>query len=191
MKSSNLLVAGVALLALVVVALSQADAKHFEKDGLVFDYANGWTITDTSNSDAQQLTLNRPNSDAQVVVFVHRGKVETPEKFAQAKKAIIDPYIKSMRDRFLQLGAMPENSPANSQIGGLPAEGIRIKAALGGEGAETSIFWVTLENRLIMLTLFSPDAELKQATPALDMIRNTIKIQPPPPKPSPTPKLKP
>src|SRR5207245_1457661 len=79
---------------------SQGDIKHVSKDGLTFDYTNVWSITDESNSDAQQLTLNRADSDAQIRVFAHRGKVDTPEKLAQAKKAFIDPYVKSVNDTF-------------------------------------------------------------------------------------------
>src|ERR1044072_881325 len=173
MISRRILFSGVVLLLGMVTALSQGDTKHFAKDGLAFDYTNGWSIADTSNADALQLTLSRSNSDSQVVMFVHRGKVETPEKFAQAKKAFIDPYVKSMSDRFVQMGTTPQTSPAKSQIGGLPAEGVRIRAVLGGEGAEASIFWLSLENRVVMLTLFAPDTELKQSTPAWDMVRNT------------------
>src|ERR1043166_1466486 len=111
MTSNKLLTAGAALISFFAIAMSQGDAKHFTKDGLVFDYANGWTIADESNtdakqftlnpsgsdSDAQQFTLNRSGSDAQIRIFAHRGKVDSPEKFAQAKKAFIDPYVKSVR----------------------------------------------------------------------------------------------
>jgi hypothetical protein len=189
MKSTKLLIASAALISLfVIVAQPQGDATHFSKDGLAFDYANGWSITDGSGQDAQQLTLTRANSDAQIVVFAHRGKVESPDKFAQAKKAFIDPYVKSMSDRFVQMGATPKSSPANSQIGGVPAEGVKISAALGGEVAQASIYWLALENRVVMLTFFVPDSELKQTTAAWDVVRNSVKIEPPPAKASPTKK---
>src|SRR5207248_1226955 len=88
MTSKKLLTACAALVCLLVIAVQpQGDAKHFTKEGLVFDYANGWTIADESNTDAQQFTLNRSGSDAQIRIFAHRGKVDSPEKFAQAKKA--------------------------------------------------------------------------------------------------------
>src|SRR5438045_9063559 len=93
MKSTRLLMACAALVCLLVIAVQpQGDAKHFTKDGLLFDYAKGWEVTDASNADAQSLTLNRVGSDAQISVFAHRGKIDTPEKLAQAKKAIIHPY---------------------------------------------------------------------------------------------------
>ena len=189
MKSTRLFMACAALVCLLVIAVQpQGDAKHFTKDGLVFDYANGWIIADESNTDAQQVTLNRAGSDAQIRVFAHRGKVDSPEKFAQAKKAFIDPYVKSVSNTFVQMGAKPETTPATSEIGGAAAEGVRVKASLSGEPGEAGVYWVTLGNRVVVLTFFGPDKALKQATPAWDTIRTTLKIEPPPPKASPTKK---
>ncbi len=180
-----------AVLLLLGTVWSQAEPKHFSKDGLVFDYLNGWSITDESNGDAQQLTLNRADSDAQIRVFVHRGKVDTPEKLVQAKKAFIDPYVKSVNDTFVQMGAKPESKPATIQIGGAQAEGVQLRASLGGEAGEATVYWLPLGSRVVVLTFFGPDAALKRAAATWDMVRNTIKIEPPPPKASPTPKGKP
>ena len=189
MTFAKLLIAGAALVCLIaIVAQSQGDAKHFTKDGLVFDYSNGWIIADESSTDAQQLTLNRTDSDAQIRIFVHRGKVDTPDKFAQAKKAFIDPYVKSVSNTFVQMGAKPETSPATIDIGGSSAEGVRVKASLSGEPGEAGVYWTTLNRRVVVLTFFGPDAALKKATSAWDMVRNTIKIEAPPPKASPSTK---
>src|SRR5262245_8015070 len=116
MKSAKPLFVCALLLIAALVARSQGDATHFAKEGLSFDYANGWTITDESNSDAQQITLNKANSDAQIRIFVHRGKVDSPEKLAQAKKAFIDPYVKSVNDMFIGMGAKPDSSAATAQV---------------------------------------------------------------------------
>src|ERR1051325_11061786 len=81
-----------AVLVCVLCASAQSpNVKHFDKDGLAFDYPEGWTIEDQSNGDAQQLNLGRADSDAQIRIFVHRGRVDTPEKLAKAKTAFIDP----------------------------------------------------------------------------------------------------
>ena len=191
MRSTRFLFCFGALLLLAATAQAQGNARHFAKDGLTFDYANGWTITDESNSDAQQLTLSRTDSDAQIRIFAHRGKVDTPEKFVKAKTAFIDPYVKSVNDMFVGMGAKPESSPASSQIGGAAAEGVRLRASLSGEPGEAGVYWVMLGNRVAVLTFFGPDQALKQAAPAWDLIRSSIKIELPPKpgaKPSPTPK---
>jgi len=191
MISKRVLISCVALLLFFVTAVSQGDIKHFSKDGLVFDYTNGWSITDESNSDAQQLTLNRADSDAQIRVFVHRGKVDTPEKLAKAKSAFIDPYVKSVNDTFVQMGAKPESKPSKIKVGEVEAEGVQLRASLGGEAGEADVYWLPLTNRVVVLTLFGPDAALKRAVPTWDMVRNTLKIEAPQPKASASPKVKP
>ena len=85
MKITAVLTCLLALFLAFTAIAQTGNTKHFTKDGLSFDYPDGWTITDESNSDAQQLTLNRSDSSAMIKFFVLRGKVNTPEKLAQAK----------------------------------------------------------------------------------------------------------
>ena len=78
MKFTRMLMCGMALVLLAASARPQTfEAKHFARDGLSFDYLNGWAIFDESNSDAQQLTLRRDDSNAMIKLFVHRGKVDS------------------------------------------------------------------------------------------------------------------
>lgn len=183
------LICAIASLLLVVGALAQdPNTKHFAKDGLSFDYSDGWTIVDESNSDAQQLTLRRDDSDAMIKFFVHRGKVNSPDRMAQAKSKLIDPYVEFTAKQFLQMGAKPERVPASTEIGGSTAEGVRIQAVLGSESGEAAIYWNTIGERLVVLTFFGPDKARKKATPTWDIVRNSVKIEPPPqPKSSPSP----
>lgn len=104
-------------------------SKNFSKDNLSFDYPEGWTVQDDSNSDAQQFTLAKSNSDAQIRIFVHKGRV-SEEKLVDAKKAFIDPYIAATAKQFVAMGAKPQQSPDVSEIGGVKADGVIISATL-------------------------------------------------------------
>lgn len=176
---------------LMVVGVAAQNNKHFTKDGLSFDYSEGWTITDESNSDAQQLTLNRPDSEAQIKFFVHRGKVNTPDKLAQAKTKLIDPYLNYYERQFASMGANPKRVAATTQMGGIDAEGVRITAILDREPGEAGVYWATVGERLVVLTLFGPDKAIKKAAPTWDAIRSSLKIEVAAPKASPSPKTKP
>ena len=173
---------------LMVVGVAAQNNKHFTKDGLTFDYPDGWTIVDESNTDAQQLTLGRPDSEAMIKFFVHRGKVNTPDKLAQAKAKIIEPYLSYTEKQFVGMGAKPERVAATTQIAGTEAEGVRITAILDREPGEAGIYWVTVGERLVVLTLFGPDKAIRKATPAWDTVRNSLKIEAPAPKATPSPK---
>jgi hypothetical protein len=186
MKRATVCVFAFALL--MVVGVAAQNNKNLTKDGLSFDYPDGWTITDESSSDAQDLTLTRPDSDAMVKFFVHRGKVNTPEKLALAKTKIIDPYLNHTEKQFVGMGAKPERVAATTQIAGADAEGVRITATLDGEPGEAGIYWVTVGERLVVLTLFGPDKAIKKAAPTWDAVRNSLKIEAPAPKATPSPK---
>ena len=63
MKSTRLLMACAALVCLLVIAVQpQGDAKHFTKDGLLFDYAKGWEVTDASNARIPGVTVRAMNT---------------------------------------------------------------------------------------------------------------------------------
>jgi rRNA-processing protein FCF1 len=193
MKSTRAIYINLLAILLLVGLIAHAqtptgDTKHFAKDGLIFDYPNGWTIEDRSNNDALQLTLGRADSEAQIIMFVHRGRVDTPEKIAQAKRAFIDPYIKYTNDNLVQMGAKPEQTSASTQISGAQAEGVRLRATLDSEPGEATIYWLTLNNHVVVLTFFGSDKSLKQAMPAWDAIRNSLHIEEAKAAPKSTPK---
>jgi hypothetical protein len=179
------------LLVAVASAAAQTESKQFTKDGLTFNYPSNWLFNDSSNADSQQFTLGRPNSEAQVRVFVFRTPVNSPERLAEARKVLVDPYIAQTAKTFQQMGAKPESAPASTEIGTMKSEGVRISAALDGEPGAAEIYWGVVGQRLVVLTFFGPDKALKQAAPAWDTIRTSIAVEEPKPeapKPAQTPK---
>ena len=178
------------LLALGFMVQTATDTKTFTANGVSFNYPNGWVLQDDTNSDAQQLNLARPNNDVQIRVFIHKGRI-TPEKFPDAKKAFIDPYIASTMKQFVAMGAKPEQSADSSEIGGVKADGVKIAANLGEPGA-AKIYWAIVGERIVIMTIFGPDREMKQFTSAWDTVRTSLKIEDKStPKPSPQPSATP
>ncbi|HSE30625.1 MAG TPA: hypothetical protein VLA93_03505 [Pyrinomonadaceae bacterium] len=173
----------------VYAQASPSDAKQFNKDGVMFNYLPNWTLVDDSNGDAQQVTLSRTDTEVQIRVFIHRGRI-TPEKLPQARKAFIDSYINSTAKQFIAMGAKPEQSPDSTDIGTTKAEGVNIKASLGGETGAAKIYWALINERVVVLTYFGPDKELKKHEPLWDLVRSSLQIEAKKPavKPSPSPK---
>jgi len=190
MKLTIKLLAVVALGCVFASAQTAPEAQHFNKNGLSFDYPNGWTVSDISDDDAQQYTLARTNSDLQIRVFAHKGRI-SPEKLPDAKKSFIEPYVKGISNQLRQMGATPKETADTTEIAGLPADGVNISASLGGEAGAAKIYWALVGRRVVVLTLFGPDSEIKKYTPAWDLFRTTIKIEEPTPAASPSPKPSP
>lgn len=180
------------VLACCTFALAQTpeNARNFTKDGLSFDYPDGWMLSDDSNGDAQQFTLTKSNSDVQIRLFVHKGRI-SPEKLPEAKKAFIDPYVAATAKQFVQMGAKPEQSPDVSEIGGVKADGVNIKASLGGETGAARIYWALVGGRVAVLTIFGPDQQTKQLSRAWDLVRNSVKVVDPKATPAASPKPSP
>ncbi|HEU5458878.1 MAG TPA: hypothetical protein VFU83_00220 [Pyrinomonadaceae bacterium] len=176
----------VAVLFICCVLASAQTSKNFTKDNLSFDYPDGWQLVDDTNEDAQQFTLSKPNSDVQIRGFVHKGRI-SPEKLPEAKSKFIDPYIAATAKQFVQMGAKPEQSPDSTEIGGIKADGVNINASLGGEAGAAKIYWALVGQRVVVLTLFGPDKQLKQLAPAWDLVRTSLKINDPKAAPKPSP----
>jgi hypothetical protein len=167
------------------------DVNHYDKDGLAFDYPKGWSLEDSSNADAQQMVLARPDSDAQIKFYIHRNSIKA-ENLEKARKSLVDPYIDGIVKTFERMGAHPERSLASSEIAGGKADGAKLVAVLEGEPGAAEIYWALVEGRLVVLTFFGPDKAMKRATPAWDMVRTTLTIQgEAPAQPKPSPKMTP
>lgn len=168
-------VAVVVLTGILSLAQTPSGGQTFNANGVSFNYPDGWTIYDDSNSDAQQVTLARPKNDVQIRVFVHKGRI-SPEKFPDAKKAFIDPYVASTMKQFVAMGAKPEQSVDTSEIAGLKADGVKVTANLGEPGA-ARIYWALVGQRVVILTIFGPDREIKEFAPAWDTVRSSLKVE--------------
>ena len=167
------------------------NVKHFEKDGLSFDYPANWQISDQSTGQMQYIQLARDNY-AEIRIRTPREWLKTPDKEAAAKKLIQDQYVDTFAAQIQQAGMTPKRSTAATQISGADAQGARIRAVMDGEpGGMDSYFNIT-SDRLVQMSIIGSEKEIAKSAPVWDMIRNSLKVEPPPqPKASPSPKGKP
>ena len=174
------------MLLVAAASFAQGDVKHFSKDGLLFDYPGGWVLEDVSNADAQTLKLARADADIQLTVSAHRGRISA-EKMADAHKAFIDPYIAAVAKQLSAMGRL-ERTPDASEIGGVKAEGEKLKVSVTGDSATSQIYYALVGQRVVIITYFGPDGDRKKFMPTFDLIRTSLKVEEPKPKASPTPK---
>jgi hypothetical protein len=183
------------LLLVGLIAYSQtqtAETKHFEKDGLSFDYPASWQINDQSTAQMQAIQIARGDGYAELRVRVPREWLKTPQKEAEAKRIIQDRYVEQFVDSVQQAGLRPTRANATTDIGGGTAEGVRIRAVLGGEPGGMDSFYRIISDRFVQLSQLGSESDMAKSVPAWDMIRNSIKVAPPPEtKPSPQPSPKP
>jgi len=180
----------IALITAIGVA-QDPNVKHFAKDGLSFDYPANWQISDQSTGQMQYVQLAR-DGYAEIRIRTPREWLKTPDKEAAAKKLIQDQYVDTFASQIQQAGMTPKRSTAATQISGADAQGARVRAVMDGEpGGMDSYFNIT-SDRLVQMSIIGSEKEIAKSEPVWDMIRNSLKLEPPPqPKASPSPKVKP
>jgi len=194
MNPNRWTIVAIAFCLLTISATAQdPNVKHFEKDGLSFDYPANWRFSDQSTGQMQYLQMAR-DGFAEIRIRVPREWLKTPDKEAAAKKLIQDQYVDSFASQLQQAGLTPKRSTPATQISGADAQGARVRAVMDGEpGGMDSYFNVT-SDRLVQMSIIGSEKEIAKSAPVWDMIRNSLKVEPPPqPKasPSPSPKGKP
>jgi hypothetical protein len=193
MRFLRTLIFATASLLLVVSAWGQdPNVKQFARDGLSFDYPANWQIADKSSGQMQFLELAQ--GDVVIRIRSPREWLKTPEKEAHARKLFQDQYVDEFANQLEQAGMHPKRSVVTTQVGGGDAAGARVRAVLDGQPGGLDSYSRIISDRLVNLSIFTSDKDLVKIAPAWDLIRNSIKVEPPPqPKatPQPSPAKKP
>jgi len=194
MKLTRSVIVGVLLLLLIGAALAQdPNVKHFDKDGLSFDFPANWQFSDQSTGQMQYLQMAR-DGFAEIRIRSPREWLKTPAKEAAARKLIQDQYVDNFANQVEGAGMNPKRSVITTQISGADAQGARVRAVMDGQPGGMDSYFNIVSDRLVQMSIIGSEREIAKSAPVWDMIRNSLKISPPPePKPTatPTPKGKP
>jgi hypothetical protein len=187
MKFIKILIGCAALLFVTAVQTQTPNTKHFDKDGLSFDYPANWQVSDQSTGQMQLIELTR--GDIVIRVRSPREWLKTPEKEAHAKKLFQDQYVNDFATQLEQAGMTPKRSPITTQIAGTDAEGTQLRANLDGQPGGMDSYFRIISDRLVNLSIIASEKDMKKSAAVWDLIRNSLKVEPPPqPKASPSPK---
>ena len=166
-----------------------ANVKHFEKDGLSFDYPANWQFSDQSTGQMQYLQMAR-DGFAEIRIRAPREWLKTPAKEAAATKLIQDQYVDGFASQLQQAGMTPKRSTTASQISGADAQGARVRAVMDGEAGGMDSYFNITSDRLVQMSIIGSEKEIAKSAPMWDLIRNSLKVEPPP-QPKASPKGKP
>jgi hypothetical protein len=176
------------ILLLIAGAFAQdPNVKHFVKDGLSFDYPANWKISDQSTGQMQLIELTQ--GDVVIRVRSPREWLKTLEKETHARKLFQDQYVNDFASQVEQAGMSPKKFAVTTQIAGADAEGTRVRAILDRQPGGMDSYYRIISDRLVNLSIIASEKEITKSASAWDLIRNSLKVEPPPQgKPSATPK---
>jgi len=161
------------LVALPVLALAQA--RQFNRDGLSFSYPTDWTLTDESDTNAQTLNVSKGNDEAKIIIVVLRSQMNATQ-MAQAQPLLTNAIVDAMSQEIAKLGTQVQRGSISEAIGGVQAQGIRLRASLQGETGNADVYWLTLGNKLVHVVYVGSDQERARASYVWNMLCSTLRV---------------
>ncbi len=146
--------------------------KHFEKDGVTFDYPANWALTETDAEDAQTVSVTSKAGAARVMVGV--TTVHGCD-FQSENKKIEDALIKNLAVE-IKAGKTQSTSPVSTQVGTTDVQGTRLVGINNGR-LTGEVYSFRMNWRFISLVYVRDDKD-KRASEAWDTIRTSLRVEP-------------
>src|SRR2546425_1328348 len=155
---------------------ANTETKHFEKDGLSFDFPSTWKLTDSSTPQLHYVAVASADSDAQLVVIVQRH-FDLQCQFQTSGRKVTEALVSRIASQ-LHAVAPLQRSPLKPLLNGPEGEGLQFHGLINDRLATADIYWLRLNLHLVNLVFLRTD-QAEPRTPALETMRTTLKISSP------------
>ena len=166
------------LIALVSAASVQAQVaattKHFEKDGLTFEYPAQWNLTDDNSQDERTVTLKPEAGATQILVALYRGPVPTCDFETEGKK--ITNLLSKRVAIVIQAGDAPVSVPVKAKAADSELEGIELNGIIQRMPALGDIYSARMKRQFVSL-VYVRRVEDERASAAWELFLNTLKVE--------------
>jgi hypothetical protein len=152
------------------------ELKHFTARGLSFDYPAASELDDRSSSSGQHLIIQSTGT-AQIMIVSRYVQINSAEELAAAKHEVVESFIETMWQQIHDDDANASRAPAQVEIAGTQATGVKLRAVLNNEPGNVEIYSLQLGRRLVQLSLIGSDREIAASAPAWLAIRRSLKIE--------------
>lgn len=149
---------------------------RFSNGGVTFQYPSAWTLTDKSTESNQHLVLELKGTAAQIMVLVERTPSTQPGQRGEALRTRTNTFADLMTRELEKVGATVQRSEVTTDVGGVQADGLRLRANPGGAPGSVEVYSFVLGGRIVMLTLLRPDSDASAAAPAWTSVRSSLRV---------------
>lgn len=153
---------------------SAGGMNHFAKDGLSFDYPAGWILADESTAQAQKLMLTKKGSSVQLMVIAQRELIYR-NQIPEAQRNFTEPLVNQLA---LKLKTT-ERATARIDVGGVEAEGVRLRGKLKRNNATAEVYSLRRGLRFINLAYIGADGDEALGAQAWKVVRSSFKVDAP------------
>jgi hypothetical protein len=153
-----------------------AQVARFSEGGVAFQYPSAWTLSDKSSAENQHLVLELKGTAAQIMVLVERTASTQPGQRTAALEARTNTFADLMTKKLEEVGATVVRTEVTTDVGGVPADGLRLRASPGNRPGSIDVYSFVLGGRIVMLTFLRPDSDAPAATPAWAAVRSSLRV---------------
>jgi hypothetical protein len=153
-----------------------AQVERFSGGGVTFQYPSQWTLTDKSSNSSQHLVLELKGTAAQIMVLVERTPSTQPGQRTEILRARSTAFADIMTKELEKVGTTVQRSEVTTEVGGVAADGLRLRAAPGNQPGSVEVYSFVLGGRIVMLTLLRPDKDAQAAAPAWSAVRSSLRV---------------
>ena len=104
-------------------------------------------------------------------------KITTAEQLTKARHEVVDAFTETMWQELAKIDPKTTRSPAQIEIRGTQATGVRLRAVVNEQPGNAEIYSLVLGRRLVLVTLIGSDKEIAAAASAWATIRGSLKIE--------------
>ncbi len=152
------------------------ELKHFAVQGLSFDYPAANELEDHSSQAGQHLVIQGANK-AQIMIVSRYVQINSAAELAAARHEVVDSFVETMWKEIHEQDPNVSRSPAQIEVAGAQAVGVKLRAILNNEPGNAEIYSLQLGRRLVLLSLIGSDREIAASAPAWLEIRRSLKLE--------------
>ncbi|HKB64254.1 MAG TPA: TonB family protein [Pyrinomonadaceae bacterium] len=149
--------------------------KHYEKDGITFDYPTGWTVMENNSPDTQTVTAAPGGNATQILISIHQGFVPSCDFEGEAKR--ITSVFGERLAKVIKAGAATE-SPVTTELGATKMEGIQLHGFIDDQPALGDVYSIRLNRQFVSLA-FVRKVDDSSASSAWQTVRSSLKVEAP------------
>jgi TonB family protein len=153
--------------------------EHYSKDGLSFEYSEGWSLSEKSSELAQHLLLTREGSSARIMILAYRYLVISPEQLAEHRRDVTELYINQTTKLLQTDGGSVKREDSQLKVGKYTATGLRLQGTSNRESTTAEIYSFLGKLRFINLAYIRADRESPQDDPAWTTLLNSLEVATP------------
>lgn len=149
--------------------------KHFEKNGLEFDYPATWKVTEGGAGESEYAEVAPENKAAQLIVNWQFGATLECEVEANRKRA-----AQTLADRVatqIHTGTVAVTSWQKTNFGELPVESVQLRGFINNSLVTADACSLLVKNYVVSLIYLRGDND-EHGKSAWETIRTTLKVAP-------------